>query len=239
MPNLAKIVSILVSLLLLAACGPSATPVAPSADPNLIRTEAAATVLARVTRDLALTPSATLIPTQTSTPAPEDTPTATLPAASAVTATSVTGAPVAGATGTPATPTAVLTNLAEWVSQTIPDGTTFRPGESFTMTWRVENVGQATWTEGYWLRYFSGDSFGAPREFSLGEEVKPGEFIDLTLQMTAPTRPGEYRSDWVLATEARSNFKEGIFLKIVVSIPTTPTRTATAAAVTPTASPTQ
>lgn len=229
MTNLAKIFLLLFGLLMLAGCGPSASEATPGIDPERIRTEAAATVLAQVTRDLALTPSATLAPTATSTQAPSATPDIK------PTLTSVASATVT--VSTTVTNTANLTNIAKWVSQTIVDGAAFLPGETFTMTWRIQNAGEATWTPAYWLRFFSGSAFGAASEIPLGQEVRPGEIVDLTIRMTAPTQPGEYRSDWVLATEARSNFKDPIFLKIVVVAPTTPTRTATVPAAT--ATPTQ
>jgi hypothetical protein len=59
----------------------------------------------------------------------------------------------------------------------------------------------------------------------LGQEVLPGETVAITLQMEAPDTPGTYRSDWVMATESRFNFKEPIYLKIVVPAPVTATPT--------------
>jgi hypothetical protein len=45
--------------------------------------------------------------------------------------------------------------------------------------------------------------------------------------MKVPVTPGNYRSDWVLSDESRSNFKEPIYLKITVAAPATPTATPT------------
>jgi len=87
------------------------------------------------------------------------------------------------------------------------------------------------------LRFFSGNAFGAPLEVPLGQEVLPGGTIDITLQMKAPVQQGDYRTDWVLATASRSNFKEPVFLKITVAVPATPTRTPTAVPATPTSTP--
>jgi hypothetical protein len=56
--------------------------------------------------------------------------------------------------------------------------------------------------------------------------------------MKAPTTPGEYRSDWVLATDAKGNFKEPVFLIITVPEPATATPTAPPATATPTIAPT-
>ena len=208
----------LAGLFWLAGCS-SATPTnMPTPDLNPIRTEAAATVFAQVTRDLALTPSITPMPSATATPlvAPTLTSTPTF---------SVNLSPTVTGTISSPTPTIELPNLAQWVSQSIADDTLFSPGETFTMTWTLRNVGQSTWTIGYMLRFFSGDTFGAPTEILLGREVLPGGTIDIIIPMRAPVVAGNYRSDWVLANEKRSNFKEPVFLKIIVVAP--PTRTPT------------
>jgi hypothetical protein len=205
----------LLGALFLAACG-SATPIppttAPTADLNLLRTEVAATVLAQVPELCELTPTATLIPTET----PTRTPTLEQTATEAVTLT----------TGTPGASTG---DQAQWVSQSILDGTRFAPGEEFTMVWRLRNAGRTTWTDGYRLRHFSGERFGAPQEIRLDREVAPNETIDITIPMRAPTQTGRFRSDWVMSNTELYNFNQPVFLEINVVVPSTPTATATLA----------
>ncbi len=200
--------------LLLAACGSPAQTSTPTPDLNPLRTEVAATVLAQVTISLLQTPSATPIPSPTALPS--------------FTATSTQAASVTpGVTGTPptGTPTLETKDLAQWVSQTVADNTLFAPNETFTMTWRLKNVGITTWSAAYLLRFYSGEAFGANKEISLGKEVRPGESVDISLKMKAPVIPGDYRSDWVLSNASRSNFKDAVFLKITVPGPRTPTPT--------------
>jgi hypothetical protein len=218
-----KIILVL-SLLFLAACNaatstPQAAPTnIPTPDLNPLRTEVAATVLAQVPQLCALTPTATLIPPATATQAPTQTPTVT---------------------NTPATGTPEANDKAMWVSQTVQDDTAFTPGQTFTMTWRIQNEGTSTWTTNYVLRHYSGELFGAPKEIKIDKEVKPGETLDITIDMKAPNAPGDYRTDWVLSNESLRNFKEPIFLKIKVVAPTvtvTPTKEPTATP-TPTATP--
>lgn len=202
-----------VSLLWLSACS-SGTPTAtPTIDLNPVRTEVAATVFAQVTADLARTPSATLVPSFT----PTSPPTATLTQA----ATATLG-PIATLPG--GTPGVSTTDLAEWVSQSIADDTIFAPGETFTITWRLKNAGSSTWTIGYLLRFYSGDTFGAPTEILLSRVALPGETVDISVPMRAPNNPGNYRTDWVMSNASRSNFKEPVFLKIIVAAPLTPTQ---------------
>jgi hypothetical protein len=207
-------IGVLLSLLWLAACSSQVPTSTPTLDQNPLRTEVAATVLAQVTRALALTPSVTPLPTLTATNLPTSTHSPT-----------ASPSPTATITLSSGTPTAGTENQAQWVSQTIADDTTFAPGETFTMTWRLKNTGTSTWNAGYLLRYYSGETFGAPKEIALGREVLPGQEIDISIQMRAPTNPGTYRSDWVMSSENRSNFKEAVFLRIKVAKPVTPTPT--------------
>jgi hypothetical protein len=102
------------------------------------------------------------------------------------------------------------------------------------MTWTLKNVGESTWTTGYLLRFYSGDAFGAASEYALARDVLPGETVAISIPMTAPANPGNYRTDWVLSDVNRSNFNDPVFLKITVAAPATPTRTSTTTIPTPT-----
>lgn len=209
-----SVFGVLLSLLGLAACGSPVPTSTPTLDLNPIRTEVAATVLAQVTQALALTPSVTPLPSPTATTHPTSTPTQAASPSPSATSTLSTGTPKAG-----------TENQAQWVFQSIADDTVFAPGETFTMTWRLKNVGTSTWTAGYLLRYYSGDTFGAPKEILLGQVVQPGGMVDITIRMKAPAKPGSYLSDWVMSTENRSNFKEPVYLRITVAAPVTPSPT--------------
>jgi hypothetical protein len=219
MQNIRRAIAVIgasLSLIGLAACIPATPTIAPTIDTNPLRTQVAATVFSQVTQDLALTPSAT--------PPPTATPPCLQPLTQTLAAT--------GASEEEADLTATLSitlpeegteNRVEWVSQSIADKTVFAPGETFTMTWSLKNTGFTTWTPDYVFRFFSGDPFGAPREVLLNQEVPPGEIIDIVLQMKAPAGPGTYTSVWVMSTENRSNFKEPVYLEIVVTLPATNT----------------
>jgi len=209
------IIGVLFSLLWSSGCSAMAPTSTPTLDLNPLRTQVAGTVFAQVTRDLALTPSATPLPSPTNTSLPTATPSLT-----------ASPEPSAEVTLSSGTPQAASANKDQWVSQTIADDTVFAPGQAFTMTWRVRNVGTSTWTAGYLLRFFSGSAFGAPKEVALGQVVQPGGEIDITIAMKAPATPGSYLTDWVLADQNRTNFKEPVYLKIKVAVPGTATATA-------------
>ena len=210
------VIGVWLGLFLLSACSAATPTSTPTLDLNPIRTQVASTVLAKVTQDLALTPSATLIPSPTGTLGASSTP--------AQTVTASTGPQATLASGTPGETT---TDLAEWVSQSVADGTVFAPGEAFTVTWRLKNVGTSTWTVSYLFRFYSGNAFGATQEIFLGQEVPPGETVDISVPMKAPTALGDYRGDWVMSNELRSNFNTPVYLEITVARPATPTPTPT------------
>lgn len=209
-----------VSLLSLAACSTPTTPTAaPTQDLNALRTEVAATVLAKVPQLCALTPTPTQPPTATPTVTPSMTPT--------VTATGAAGTQTV--LGTPGTGTAIP-DRAKYVSQTIVDGTRFAPNATFNMTWRLQNTGSTTWNTNYSFRFWGGDQLGAPRSVQLTQEVAPGETIDITVPMRTPSRVGEYRSRWVMANASQTSFKEDVYLQITVVAPGTATALAPLAA---------
>jgi hypothetical protein len=113
--------------------------------------------------------------------------------------------------GTPGTPGA-LCNAAKFIEDvTIPDGTKVNPGAGFTKTWRLENYGACTWTTGYKLVFVKGDQMSAPAEIPIPTVVKPGERIDLSVNMIAPINPGEYESYWKLQDPSGQFFGTGTF----------------------------
>jgi hypothetical protein len=92
-------------------------------------------------------------------------------------------------------------NQAEFISETVRDYSDMYPGEHFTKVWRVKNIGYCTWTTDYRLAIQSGDSMGIHHAQYFPEEVKPGECVDITLDLRAPHAYGQYTSFWQLQDE--------------------------------------
>lgn len=92
---------------------------------------------------------------------------------------------------------------------TIPDYTPIDPEAIFTKTWRLKNNTPVTWSAGYSIIFESGDQMGAPLSLPLPKSVAPNEFIDLSIEFTAPTTPGEYRSNWMLENNKGQKFGVG------------------------------
>lgn len=84
------------------------------------------------------------------------------------------------------------------IDLTIPDDTQMKPGESFSKTWRLVNAGSCPWTDAYAVVWFSGEDIGVSREQSFVGQVDPGQSVDVTVDMVAPTEAGVYQSNWKL-----------------------------------------
>src|SRR5688572_26820454 len=83
---------------------------------------------------------------------------------------------------------------AQFVSDlTAPDGAAFAPGATFAKTWRLMNIGTCTWTISYNLVWIGGDSMGAPLSVKLPVDVPPGQIVDVSVNLTAPTTSGHYK----------------------------------------------
>lgn len=112
----------------------------------------------------------------------------------------------------PVKPTAVPVpcNLARFVKDvTVKDGTVVAPGDDFTKTWRLENAGTCTWTKDYDLVFRSGDQMDGAKAVSLGKKVLPGETIDISVDLTAPMKAGEYTGYWALRDDGGRIFGIG------------------------------
>lgn len=74
---------------------------------------------------------------------------------------------------------------------TVPDGTTYAPGAAFVKTWRLKNIGTCAWSD-VSLIFDSGEQMGAPASSPLPTTVNPGQTVDITVNMTAPSTAKNY-----------------------------------------------
>jgi len=81
---------------------------------------------------------------------------------------------------------------------TVPDGTGFSGGATFVKTWRLKNVGTCTWTTAYHLVHAAGPLLGAQPSVPFPQSVAPGQTVDLSVTMTAPSATGTFTSFWML-----------------------------------------
>lgn len=186
-----------------------------------------------------------LIPTNTQAPPP-----ATAAPATAAPATATQAPPAATATTAPNNsgqqPSTCTYRVAFVTDVTVPDDTVFQPGATFTKTWRVRNDGTCTWGPSarlHALAFTGGSKLNGPDMVSLPGEVRPGQTLDISVGLIAPTTPGTYTSEWKFRVDGDPNFTKthvglgadgsyALFARIKVAGPTTPT-------VTPTRTPTK
>ncbi|MCC7188897.1 MAG: hypothetical protein IT312_09160 [Anaerolineales bacterium] len=89
------------------------------------------------------------------------------------------------------------TDKAQFIADvTVPDGTRFDSGAAFTKVWKLRNVGTCTWTTSYSLVFDSGEKMGAVTSSNFANNIAPGQIIDITINMTAPSAPGHYIGYW-------------------------------------------
>ncbi len=133
------------------------------------------------------------------------------------------GAPPPTVTGTPPTSTPTRTpgpvtvtvppstcDRVQFIADvTVPDGTMFAPGATFTKTWRLKNVGSCRWTTSYQLVFFSGEQMSAPASAAFPRNVEVGQTIDISVNMTAPSAAGSYRGNWMFKNASGALFGIG------------------------------
>lgn len=191
--------------ILLAACAP-ATPAAPTPDINAIRTSAANTVVAEFTLTAASFTSTPLPPTETFTPEP--------PAETATATNTVVVDLTQIALGTPA-PLCDSLSFGADVDVTIPDGMHMTPGQDFVKTWKIKNDGICTWGAGYGLIYSFGEKM-AGQPVPLGVVVEIGQEVQVSVNLKAPDKIGEYLSAWQMVNAKGIPFGKALFVKIIV-----------------------
>ena len=108
-------------------------------------------------------------------------------------------------------PPSTLCDRAWFVEDvTVPDGTVFAPGQKFTKTWKLRNVGNCTWTTDYSLVFSTGDQMGGAASINLPTSVAPRQEIAISVDLTAPESPGNYRGYWLLKNAAGKLFGIGV-----------------------------
>jgi Ig-like domain-containing protein len=115
-----------------------------------------------------------------------------------------------------ATATSNCDNASFISDVTIPDNTVVPDGSDFTKTWRLKNIGACSWTPSYALVFISGASMDGPAVQALTGNVNPGQTVDLSVALTAPTANGTYTGNWGLRNGAGVIFSH-FYVQIVVN----------------------
>ena len=91
----------------------------------------------------------------------------------------------------------------------VPDGTTFAPGTPFTKTWRLKNVGTCTWSTAYAMVFDTGDKMSGPDLVNMPNAVAPGQTVDVSVSLTAPSSAASYRGYWKFQNAGGARFGIG------------------------------
>ena len=217
MKYLARISWLLIAFVLIAmaACGGASH--SSTADPNLVYTQIWLTVEVGQTQTalavsptsaVTSTPRITVTPKTTNTPLISETP---LPGTPSVTPALNT---------TPRSTSQQTCDNASFAGDiTYTDGSEVPAGQPFVKTWRIKNLGPCTWNQDYILIFgWGGDgtnwNTAQPSHFSA--LVPPGDTIDISISLTAPTTPGSYAATF--RTQNDNGFNFGPSLTILVKV---------------------
>ncbi len=205
------IITLLAFALLLAACNlPGAETEGQVSGPDAAFTMAAQTVEAQLTQQALLNPPTATPEPATNTPPPPTATQASLPTVPVV--------PTTGASSS-SSASAGVCDRAQFVTDvTVQDDTVLAPGASVTKTWRIQNTGTCTWGTSYSVVNVGGNggSLGATSPVPLSGSVAPGQSVDISIQITAPTTNGSYTSNWELRNPSGTRLL-GFFTRIVVN----------------------
>jgi len=106
--------------------------------------------------------------------------------------------------------------LARFVKDiTVEDGTVFLPSSHFVKTWRLRNEGAVAWPEQLVLAFVGGDQLGVVDSVVVSP-LPPGEEIDISVEMIAPSAPGRYSTFWRLSCADGSRFGQRVWTDITV-----------------------
>jgi hypothetical protein len=109
---------------------------------------------------------------------------------------------------------------------TIPDNTEIAPGAAFVKTWRVKNNGSCAFS-GTLNFIGAGNQMGGQSPTAL-PTIEAGQQADVSVNLTAPTQPGDYRGTWQPRTNDGAAMQNLLVLIKVSATAATPIPPATA-----------
>ena len=113
----------------------------------------------------------------------------------------------------------------------IPDNADVNAGTAFTKTWRIQNTGTCIWWSGYTLTHYSQEAMSAPAAVPL-PVTNPGETVDISVDLVAPSVPGTYQGNFVVKNPADliMQIDNDSRLWLIIDVTSAPTSSPTAIA---------
>ena len=113
------------------------------------------------------------------------------------------------------------------IGETVPDGTTYNAGQSFTKRWVLRNTGSCTWKSSYRLVFSGGDHMSGIDSVLINKSVAPGGQAEFQVDLKAPNEAGTFTGYWKMKADNGVSFAK-IWVQIKVNSSTVPKkRTAT------------
>jgi hypothetical protein len=127
-----------------------------------------------------------------------------------------------------ATPTLKITvpvcdNSVFVADVTFPDNTVIAPGQAFTKTWSIKNVGTCNWTTSSKVVFLSGTAMGGVS--TAIPAVGLGHADNISVNLVAQLTKGTYTGTWILQNSAGKTF--GTSFTVVINVSTSLTATTT------------
>lgn len=105
-------------------------------------------------------------------------------------------------------------NLRLLRSFTEPEGP-FKPGQTFTQNWQVENNGTCDWVYVYELVFTSGDRMSGSNR-RLSKVIPPNKWTTLSVQLEAPNGTGTHTASWRFTNGSGTGFGSTLPVSIKV-----------------------
>ena len=101
-------------------------------------------------------------------------------------------------------------NAAAFIQDvTVPDNEIMKKGQKFVKTWQFKNSGSCTWTPDYAIVFIWGDQMDGATPKPIGRTIEPGQTIDISTELTAPSEPGQYQGSWSFQDAEGEQFGTG------------------------------
>jgi Ig-like domain from next to BRCA1 gene len=92
---------------------------------------------------------------------------------------------------------------------TVPDNEVMKKGQRFVKTWQFKNSGSCTWTPDYSIVFVWGDQMEGETPKPIGKTIPPGQTVEISTDLQAPSEPGEYQGSWSFQDSNGQQFGTG------------------------------
>lgn len=95
-------------------------------------------------------------------------------------------------------------------------------GSLFEQSWSIRNIGTCTWNPDYALELTNGEFLGGT-SIIIPTYVRPGQTVELTTRLIAPSKPGNYLGYWYMRNAGKETFGFGpngdapLVMQVIVS----------------------